>query len=63
MATVTQQAAVIVPFEETTDQSDGFDRVLHTAGDRPNTDTLPALADPTADFQDQTEPSRLRRGR
>ncbi len=31
-----------------------FDRILHTAGDRPNTDTLPALADPAADFSDQT---------
>jgi Xaa-Pro dipeptidase len=30
-----------------------LDRVLHTAGDRPNTDTLPALADPTADHVDE----------
>lgn len=32
---------------------DSFDRVLHTAGDRPNTDTLPALADPAADYLDE----------
>ncbi len=29
-----------------------FDRVLHTAADRPDVDTLPALADPTADHGD-----------
>lgn len=28
------------------------DRVMHTAGDRPNTDTLPALSDPAADHLD-----------
>lgn len=36
-----------------------FDRILHTAGDRPNTDTLPALIDPTADHTDG--PLSLRR--
>ena len=35
------------------DLSAAFDRILHTAGDRPNTDTLPVLADPTADHTDQ----------
>jgi Xaa-Pro aminopeptidase len=30
-----------------------FDRVLHTAADRPSTDTLPALADPAADHGDE----------
>ncbi len=54
MATVTQQAGLIVPFDDGPDLSGEFDRVLHTAGDRPNTDTLPALTDPTADFQDLT---------
>jgi Xaa-Pro dipeptidase len=34
------------------DLRDGLDRVLQTAGDRPNTDTLPALVDPTADHAD-----------
>src|SRR6516165_752118 len=29
-----------------------FDRVLHTAADRPDKDTLPALADPAADHGD-----------
>jgi Xaa-Pro dipeptidase len=29
-----------------------LDRVLHTAGDRPQTETLPALVDPTADHDD-----------
>jgi Xaa-Pro aminopeptidase len=31
----------------------GFDRVLHTAADRPSTDTLPALRDPAADHGDE----------
>jgi Xaa-Pro aminopeptidase len=31
---------------------EGDDRVLTTAGDRPSNDSLPALADPTADFGD-----------
>lgn len=53
MATVSQQVALIVPFDEAADLSDGFDRVLHTASDRPNTDSLPPLPDPTADFQDR----------
>ena len=30
-----------------------FDRVLHTAADRPHTDTLPAVCDPTADHGDE----------
>ena len=30
-----------------------FDRVLHTAADRPHTDTLPALRDPAADHGDR----------
>src|SRR5262249_22204382 len=29
-----------------------FDRVMLTAADRPSTDSLPALADPTADHED-----------
>lgn len=40
------------------DLSEGLDRVLHTAGDRPNTDTLPALTDPTADHADHTVAAR-----
>ena len=30
-----------------------FDRVLHTAADRPQTDTLPPVCDPTADHGDE----------
>jgi Xaa-Pro dipeptidase len=33
-------------------QEAAWDAVAHTAGDRPNTDTLPALADPAADHAD-----------
>jgi Xaa-Pro aminopeptidase len=36
---------IVFPDEE-------WDRVVHTAGDRPNTDTLPALVDPAADQTD-----------
>ncbi|MGE3819008.1 MAG: M24 family metallopeptidase, partial [Isosphaeraceae bacterium] len=39
----------LVPWSVSDDLPDEFDRILHTAGDRPNTDTLPALADPAAD--------------
>jgi len=42
---------MITPISETLDPRE-FDRVLHTAGDRPNTDTLPPLIDPTADHAD-----------
>ena len=31
------------------ESAEHFDRIAHTAGDRPNTDTLPALTDPTVD--------------
>jgi Xaa-Pro aminopeptidase len=34
-------------------QALGFDQVLHTANDRPNTDTLPCLIDPAADHADE----------
>lgn len=55
MATDAQQdALLVVPVGGRVDLSDEFDRILHTASDRPNTDTLPALADPAADFTDQT---------
>jgi Xaa-Pro aminopeptidase len=43
---------MVTPISESTDLAEGFDRVLHTAGDRPNTDTLPALLDPAADHGD-----------
>lgn len=41
------------PISESLDLNDNFDRVLHTAGDRPSTDTLPALIDPALDFADR----------
>ena len=44
---------LISPVAEGLDLADGPDRVLHTAGDRPDADTLPALADPAADHCDQ----------
>ena len=44
---------LISPLAEGLDLAGGPDRVLHTAGDRPDADTLPALADPAADHRDQ----------
>lgn len=52
MASVSHEAGVVPAVPIATDLADGFDRIMHTAGDRPDTDTLPALADPTADFSD-----------
>jgi len=46
--------ALVAPLAETVDLSGGLDRVMHTAGDRPNTDTLPALSDPAADHRDES---------
>jgi Xaa-Pro dipeptidase len=53
VATDTHEGSMIAPLSGLMDLPESFDRILHTAGDRPNTDTLPALADPTADFSDQ----------
>lgn len=52
MASGTPWGAGISPLSETLDLSDGFDQVMITAGDRPNTDTLPAMIDPAADHAD-----------
>lgn len=52
MASGSQVTGMSPPLSGAPDLSDGFDRVLHTAGDRPNTDTLPALSDPTVDHAD-----------
>jgi Xaa-Pro dipeptidase len=46
------QQSVCAPWPVDGDLSGEFDRILHTAGDRPHTNTLPALADPTADHTD-----------
>jgi Xaa-Pro dipeptidase len=53
VATVTEHAVLTVPLDGVVELPASFDRVLHTANDRPNTDTLPAVPDPTADFQDR----------
>ncbi|MHC5544655.1 M24 family metallopeptidase, partial [Singulisphaera rosea] len=52
MASGSHVTGMSPPLSGAPDLSDGFDRVLHTAGDRPNTDTLPALSDPTVDHAD-----------
>jgi len=52
VATETHQEGLASPPTGVLDLSHGFDRILHTAGDRPDADTLPALADPAADHTD-----------
>ncbi len=51
MSSNAQQDGMVATYEDAadTESSEDFDRILHTAGDRPNTDTLPAMTDPTAD--------------
>ncbi|MEJ7637688.1 MAG: 6-phosphofructokinase, partial [Singulisphaera sp.] len=53
MSAEIQVRGLISPLAEGLDLTVGPDRVLHTAGDRPDADTLPALADPAADHRDQ----------
>ena len=48
------QQGVHAPWPVDVDPSGEFDRILHTASDRPSTTSLPALADPTADHTDDT---------
>ncbi len=52
MSTEIHLAGLILPLPHGLDLTDFDDRVLHTAGDRPNTDTLPVLSDPAADHLD-----------
>lgn len=52
MASDTPMGGMVTPISDPSEMAEGFDRVLHTAGDRPNTDTLPALLDPAADHGD-----------
>jgi Xaa-Pro aminopeptidase len=52
VASVTPQGVLIVPPLEMMDLPADFDRVMHTAGDRPVEDSLPPLADPTAGPED-----------
>jgi Xaa-Pro aminopeptidase len=54
VATATQREGLIALPDGEADLSDGFDPVLLTAEDRPNTTTLPALPDPAADHGDKT---------
>ena len=49
MSSETQVQRVASRFPDMGELTDDFDRILHTASDRPNTDTLPAVADPAAD--------------
>src|SRR3954471_8562710 len=49
---VTPQGVLVVPPLEMMDLPADFDRVMHTAGDRPVEDSLPPLADPTAGPED-----------
>ena len=52
MSTEIHLGGLTLPIPENMDFPDLADRVLFTAGDRPNTDTLPALLDPAADHVD-----------
>jgi Xaa-Pro aminopeptidase len=52
MASQTSQGALVVPPLEMMDLSADFDRVMQTAGDRPEQDSLPPLPDPAADHRD-----------
>lgn len=53
MATEIQLGSMTLTVPEDADLNDPLDRVLHTAGDRPNTVTLPALVDPADDHIDE----------
>ncbi len=52
MSTEIHLNGLILPFPDDVELPDFADRVLFTAGDRPNTDTLPVLLDPAADHLD-----------
>lgn len=52
MSTEIHLGSLTLPVPEYLDFPEFGDRVLHTAGDRPNTDTLPILSDPAADHVD-----------
>lgn len=52
MSTDIHLNGLILPIPDEADLPDLADRVLFTAGDRPNTDTLPVLLDPAADHLD-----------
>lgn len=52
MASDTPMGGMIAPISDALDLEENFDRVLQTAGDRPSTDTLPAMVDPASDHAD-----------
>lgn len=60
MSTEIHLGGLILPIPDDVDMADLADRVLFTAGDRPNTDTIPALADPALDHLDPS--LAIRRG-
>ncbi len=53
MASQTHQAGLDHDPPGGSEFAEPFDRILHTAGDRPDTDTLPVTTDPAADHSDQ----------
>lgn len=52
MSTEIHIGGLLLPFPDHLEMPDLADRVLFTAGDRPNTDTMPVMADPAADHVD-----------
>ena len=52
MSTEIHIGGLILPFPDDLEMPDLSDRVLFTAGDRPNTDSMPVLPDPAADHVD-----------
>lgn len=54
MSTEIHLGALTLPIPDDLTMPDLADRVLFTAGDRPDIDTLPALSDPAADHLDPT---------
>ena len=52
MAIETQQGGLIPLLPGITALPESFDRILHTAGDRPDADSLPKVVDPTVDHSD-----------
>ena len=52
VSTEVHLGGLTLPIPDDMDYPDFRDRVLDTAGDRPNTDTLPILSDPAADHLD-----------
>ena len=58
MSTETQSGEYVSLAPGVTAPAEDFDRILSTASDRPQTDTLPALTDPAADHSDPIQQRR-----